>query len=240
MLLFAFWQQTEVCSAFYLFEIKDFGLEIWQKMVRIACCAMKFSCVVLCGGQSRRMGTNKAFLKIGGKYIIEGLIEKLKDISENILVVVDKREKYAQITKYGGVRILEDEQKNFGPVEGIRVGLTHSSEALSFICACDMPLVDPKCVEELHRWVQEGIDCVIPVVNGKNHPLHGFYSRRILPVVEELVSAGKHRIVEIFKRVNTRFVESFGCDMERSIVNLNYPSEVKHIIWKEGGVWKEN
>ncbi len=200
---------------------------------------MEFSCIVLCGGQSRRMGTNKAFLKIDGSYIIEGLIDKLKNISQDVLVVVDKKWKYAQINKHRGVKILEDELKNYGPVEGIRVGLTNSSGDLAFICACDMPFVNLNCIQELCGYVDESVDCVIPVVNGKNHPLHGFYKKRIVGVVEDVISEGKHRIIEIFRRVHTRFVDGFGCDMGKSVINLNFPSEVKQYV-KRVGVWREN
>jgi len=179
-------------------------------------------------------------LKIGSKMLIEHILEKLLPLSENIILVVDKRTKYAQITKYGNLEILEDEREDFGPVEGIRVGLKCAKNTLSFVCACDMPLLESECILELYSSVEPGDMCVIPVADGKHHPLHAFYSRSLLPRLEKAVQSGRHKILEAIGTEGVRFVSDFTCNIDQSVRNVNYPTDIKDIVLKGSAVWKGN
>ncbi len=195
---------------------------------------MEISCIVLCGGQSRRMGTNKALIKIDGVAIIERVIQELKKISKNIVVVVDKKEKYAQITKYEGVKIFEDENRDVGPVEGMRIGLKHIDKHSAFICACDMPFIQGDCVKELYGYKTNDIYCVVPRVNGKLHPLHGIYDKKAYGVLSDMVKTDKKRIVYLFDRAKTEIVEVCDCNLELSLTNVNNPEDLESI--KKRGV----
>jgi len=195
---------------------------------------LRISCIVLCGGQSRRMGTNKALIKINGVTIIERVIRELKKLSKNIVVVVDKKEKYAQITKYEEVKIFEDENRDVGPVEGMRIGLKHIDKESAFVCACDMPFIQGGCVKELYGYKTEDIYCVIPRANGKLHPLHGIYDKKTYELLSAMVKTDKKRIAYLFDSAKTKIVENCGCNLELSLTNINNPEDLESI--KKRGV----
>lgn len=195
---------------------------------------MGISCIVLCGGQSRRMGKNKALIKINGVTIIERVIQELKKISKNIVVVVDKRAKYAQITKYEGVKIFEDENRDVGPVEGMRIGLKHIDKQSAFICACDMPFIQGDCVKELYGYKTEDIYCVVPFANGKLHPLHGIYDKKTYELLSDMVKTDKKKIAYLFDRAKTKIVKDYDCNLKLSLTNINNPEDLESI--KKRGV----
>ncbi len=195
---------------------------------------MEFSCIVLCGGKSRRMGRDKAFITINGIFLIDRVIEELEKVSKNIILVVDKKEKYVQISKYEGVTILEDENKNVGPTEGMRIGLRNAKNKDAFVCACDMPFLDVKCVKELYGYKDGKTDCVVPKLNDRIHPLHGFYNKNVLKILNAMVPNKIRKIRYIFDNVSTRFVDRFMCNMDLSVTNINNPEELEKI--KKRGV----
>ena len=195
---------------------------------------MSFSCVVLCGGKSVRMGRNKAFIKVNGTFIVDIVIGEMEKISKNIVLVVDKKEKYAQISKYESVKIVEDEHRDFGPVEGMRIGLKAAEQNNVFVCACDMPLIRAECIEEVYTHTDEKTDCVIPAVSGKIHTLHGFYKKRTVEMLEFMVENDKRRIKYLLDRVKTKLVKRFECDIYESVSNINDKNDIDKI--KERGV----
>ncbi len=180
------------------------------------------------------MGKNKALIKINGVTIIERVIQELKKISKNIVVVVDKRAKYAQITKYEGVKIFEDENRDVGPVEGMRIGLKHIDKQSAFICACDMPFIQGDCVEELYGYKTEDIYCVVPFANGKLHPLHGIYDKKTYELLSDMVKTDKKKIAYLFDRAKTKIVKDYDCNLKLSLTNINNPEDLESI--KKRGV----
>ncbi len=180
------------------------------------------------------MGKNKALIKINGVTIIERVIQELKKISKNIVVVVDKRAKYAQITKYEGVKIFEDENRDVGPVEGMRIGLKHIDKQSAFICACDMPFIQGDCVKELYGYKTEDIYCVVPFANGKLHPLHGIYDKKTYELLSDMVKTDKKKIAYLFDRAKTKIVKDYDCNLKLSLTNINNPEDLESI--KKRGV----
>ncbi len=193
-----------------------------------------FTSIILCGGESKRMGNDKAFIKINGFYLIDIIIDRLKKLSKNIILVVDKQEKYAQIVKCKDVEILEDENKKFGPIEGMRVGLKKTYDDAAFVCACDMPLLDIECVKEIYKHMDKSIDCVVPRVNHRLHPLHGIYKKSVIPQLEYMVNNDIRMVKYLINNVKTKFVESFGCNIEKSVTNINSPEDLEKL--RERGV----
>lgn len=193
-----------------------------------------FSSIVLCGGESKRMGKDKAFIKINGSYLIDIIIARLKKLSENIILVVDKKEKYAQIIKCDGIEILEDKNKKFGPVEGMRIGLKRSYSKAAFVCACDMPLLNIDCVEELYKQMNKDVDCVVPRIEHKLHPLHGIYKKSVITLLDYMVDNDVRAVKYLIDNVKVKFAEHFSCNMEQSVTNVNSPEDLEKL--RERGV----
>src|SRR3989338_5642445 len=101
--------------------------------------------IVLAGGKATRMGgRNKAFLKIGGKTIIENLLDKLNPIFGKILIIANVPAQFNQslVTSYQNTKIISDIIPEKGPLGGIYTGLMTSRAKFNFVIACDMPFID--------------------------------------------------------------------------------------------------
>ena len=96
---------------------------------------VKYSVGILAGGNSTRMGRNKALLEFESKTFLTRIIEEFKD--HEIIISGSYDGEY----NIPGIKEVSDENKDYGPVEGIRQILNNSSEEYVFICACDMPFI---------------------------------------------------------------------------------------------------
>lgn len=176
--------------------------------------------IVLAGGRSRRMGFNKAFIEFNSRRLIDHSVELLKEIFEEVIVVVKDVRTYT----YLNVRIVRDLIEEQGSLVGLYSGLLSSSSEYNFIAACDMPFLKKEVIHYLAS-LTKGYDAVIPLYNGHYEPLHGIYSRRCLKVLEERIRERDFRITSIFKTLNVRVVkeeEVRGFDPDLiSFMNIN-------------------
>jgi molybdopterin-guanine dinucleotide biosynthesis protein A len=180
--------------------------------------------IVLSGGENRRMGRDKAFLKVAGIPLIEHVLRALKDVFQDIIVVTNTPHLYAAY----GVRVVSDAFDKRGPLTGIYSGLLRSADAYGFVVACDMPFLNPRLIAYL-AGLAPGHDAVVPAVGGLCEPLHAVYSRDLLPVIEEQIRRERQRIQELFGGLRVRYVPEEEIDRfdpaRKSFKNLNTPQE---------------
>jgi molybdopterin-guanine dinucleotide biosynthesis protein A len=177
--------------------------------------------IILAGGKNTRMaGQDKAFLEIGGRPVIAALIDGLKALVNEIIIVT------ANPRKYTGFKasLVSDEIPDKGPLMGIYSGLKISSSKYNFIVACDMPFVKPSLIRYLIDCA-DGYDIIIPKIDGKFHPLFGIYSRGCIPVMQEMLKEDILKISVIFPKVKTHFLsrqelEKFDKGLV-SLININ-------------------
>src|SRR4051812_50149033 len=98
---------------------------------------MGTTAIILAGGQSSRMGTNKALLQLKGKTVIEGMVERLENIVDDILIVTNTFEDYAFLH----LPMIEDKRKGKGPLAGMEAGLAATQTERNLIVAFDMPFI---------------------------------------------------------------------------------------------------
>ena len=98
---------------------------------------MKTTGIILAGGKSSRMGTNKALLTIDGKTVIERIVNQLEQIVDEIIVVTNPFHDY----EFLQLPMVEDKWKGMGPLAGIEAGLNASTTERNLIVACDMPFI---------------------------------------------------------------------------------------------------
>jgi len=182
--------------------------------------------IVLSGGESRRMGTNKAVLRLAGLPLIEHVLHALRQVANRIIIVTNDPELYAG---YDAL-VVEDAIDCRGPLTGIYSGLMHSSEEYNFVAACDMPFLNPKLIAYL-SGLSSGYDIVVPSVGGQVEPLHAIYSKGLIPVIQQHLQNNKRRVQGIFSEARVRYVTAEEIDRfdpeQRSFMNLNTPEEYK-------------
>ncbi|WP_292377910.1 molybdenum cofactor guanylyltransferase [Methanosarcina sp. UBA289] len=200
------------------------------------------SAVVLAGGRGRRMGmVEKALLEFEGKTILERLLESLfRVVGEVILSVRDKNQekKFRPVLKKfpaREIRFCFDTLEDAGPLEGIRAGLLESRAEYSFVCAGDMPFVNPEVVDLLFEKAS-GHDAALPKwEDRKFEPLHAVYSKKMISEIEKAFEKGKRSVLTpVFEMKDVVFVEVSeikGLDPElRTFANINTIDEMQRII----------
>ncbi|GIW94146.1 MAG: molybdenum cofactor cytidylyltransferase [Pirellulaceae bacterium] len=201
-----------------------------------------WAALVLCGGQSRRMGRPKAWLPFGSESMLQRVIGRLGQTErfDRIVVVKAPQQPLPPLPKY--VHVVEDHIPGLGPLGGMAAGLaalagTLPEPAAAYVTSCDVPLLVPAVVqricEQLQHWA-----AVVPVEEQYPHPLAAAYRLDVLPVVQQLLDEGEHRPRRLFELVPTHYlpVEMFReLDPELDTFhNVNTPEEYQESLRRAG------
>jgi molybdopterin-guanine dinucleotide biosynthesis protein A len=191
------------------------------------------SAAALAGGQSRRMGTDKALLPLvaGGQPMLGLVLERLRSVADDVLVVANEQERYETF----GARVVPDLHPQIGALGGIQAAVTWSAHEHCLVVACDMPFLS---LPLLRRMVSEprNYDVLVPLIPGESRQrgdglvfqtLHAIYSKQCLPFIEKRIAAGCKRVVGFFEDVQVRTIEvtdvmQWDPDL-RSFFNANTP-----------------
>lgn len=183
---------------------------------------VKYSVGILAGGNSTRMGRNKALLEFESKTFLTRIIEEFKD--HEIIISGSYDGEY----NIPGIKEVSDENKDYGPVEGIRQILNNSSEEYVFICACDMPFIKDELASYISEFISSDYDCYVLTEEGSMHPLCAIYSKKILPVIERIIAQDEHRIRSILDNTRTKYIELGKTSFDRKLIrNVNTKDEYK-------------
>ncbi|MBS1251942.1 MAG: putative molybdenum cofactor guanylyltransferase [Anaerolineales bacterium] len=199
----------------------------------------ELSGVILAGGESRRMGKDKAFLRVGGRRLIDRVLNAMEAVAGEVIIVTNNPQEYAGL----GARLVCDEYPGTGALGGMYTGLLAASLPYSFVVACDMPFLDTELLRYMAGQVQH-YDVVMPHLGAPEpaadakttarardlHPLHAIYSRRCLEPIKQALDRGDLRTVAFLSEVNVRFVGRREIDrfdpQRRSFFNANTPAEL--------------
>ncbi|MBD3636321.1 MAG: molybdenum cofactor guanylyltransferase [Crocinitomicaceae bacterium] len=158
--------------------------------------------IILAGGKSSRMGEDKGLMALFGKPMIAYVLDKAKEISEDIIIVSDN-DNYKKF----GYKVVRDLYKGLGPLSGILSGLTKSDHAANLILSCDIPYIKSGLLNYLIEH-SEGYDITVPVHKERIHPLIGVYHKSCIDTIEKNIKMGKLKITDIFDHFNVHFVET--------------------------------
>ena len=195
--------------------------------------------MILAGGQSSRLGRDKAFEKIGSSTSIERVIESAISVSETVFIVANDTEKYDHLAK-GEIRVLKDRIPMQGPLGGILTGLEASDDMLNLALSCDSPFLSADLLRFLVSC-SKGYDVTLVRVGDRLHPLPGIYSKDCIGPISESIRSGQRKIVSFFEDVNVNIIDSGKIkNMDRdlySFFNINNEddlSEARSIAKKIG------
>lgn len=181
---------------------------------------------ILAGGKSSRMGTDKSFVRVLGKPLIEDILTHLHGLGAETLIVTNQPESYA----YLGVPTFTDVLPEKGALGGIYTALYHSSQPHTLCVACDMPFVVRPLLDHLISLISEG-DAIVPRLGGEAEPFRAIYSRACLGPIRNALNAGKMRIISFFPDVRVRFVDESEIDrfdpQRLSFFNVNTPEDLE-------------
>lgn len=192
--------------------------------------------VVLCGGQSTRMGRDKAVLPFGPELMVQRVVRILGEVVAPIVVVAAADQWLPPLPR--DVMVARDEHKSRGPLEGLHAGLLkltaeRPDSVAAFVTSCDVPLLAPQFVREMIAWLGTS-DIAVPVDDQFPHPLAGVYRLSVLPHVEALLEADRLRPAFLFDRAATnrvRVAELRVADPQLwSLKNCNRPEDYEEAL----------
>ncbi len=166
---------------------------------------MTVASIVLAGGKSSRLGKDKHSEIIAGKTLIKRVIDRLRPLSAETLIVISQSQTTASFS-FPDVRIFSDIFPATGPLGGIYTGLMHSRHSHNLVVACDMPFLNATLLHYMIDLSPE-FDIVIPRIGDKIEPLHAVYSRNCLDPMRKLLEKGDLKIDHVFDAVKVLFIE---------------------------------
>ncbi|MCS7130867.1 MAG: molybdenum cofactor guanylyltransferase [Archaeoglobaceae archaeon] len=156
---------------------------------------------VLMGGKGRRMGIEKAEIKICGERLIEIAVRKYSDY--NPIFVCRDRFQAEKYSEEFGIKCVCDLYQNFGALAGIHSALKHNGDTA--VVAIDMPFVKKELLEFIYDLGKKSdCDALIPK-REYAEPLLGYYSASAIPEIERSIIEGEKRILSPLSRLRTIF-----------------------------------
>ncbi len=184
---------------------------------------MKVTGIILAGGKSSRMGTEKGLIEIHGKPMIRIIIDLLKPLCDTIFISTSNQS-YSSF----GYPLITDLHKNIGPISGLYSALSASPNHINLFLPCDVPYMKQEILELILNTANENPDkCIIPYTDYPE-PLIAAYPKSILPVLSQLIMDGETRIKEIFNHFPTLFISMKEVGINyNAFKNINTPDDLK-------------
>jgi molybdopterin-guanine dinucleotide biosynthesis protein A len=184
---------------------------------------MGCSGIVLAGGQSQRMGSNKALMRLDGTYLISRVLDALSRICDDLIISANDVHSYESLP----ARVVTDEMLGRGALGGIHAGLRAMRNERALVVACDMPFLSLSLLRFMLVAAADH-DVVVPRVDGNFEPLHAVYGVNCIAPIECLIADGPRRIVTLYDCVRVREltedqVRLYGAS--NSFFNINTPHD---------------
>jgi molybdopterin-guanine dinucleotide biosynthesis protein A len=185
--------------------------------------------IVLAGGQSRRLGRDKAVEPVQGQPLIQRVVERVRQVSRETVIVVADQDRGDALPLDKEARIALDIYPGKGSLGGIFSGLSAAQEAWGVVVACDMPFLNLDLLRYMAS-LREEVDAVVPVLEGRPEPTHSLYSKACLPHIEARLKANDLKISGFFDEVRVKYVPEE--DVARfdpdylSFFNINSPADL--------------
>ena len=180
------------------------------------------SAIVLSGGRSTRMGTDKCDLLYNGKTLIDIQIDKIKKIGINDVIASGYRGKGCS------AKVIEDDIMK-GPLSGILKGLQVISNDRAFVISVDTPLVKPESIMKVIDYsIDKDLDITVLRHNGIREPLISVFKKCVMSKIEDVLKDEKHSVMKLFDMCKSDF-----CDLDEDdkyYMNINYREDYDTLL----------
>lgn len=146
--------------------------------------------IILAGGKGKRLGgMDKALRELGDKSLLERVVERIQPLFSQLILVTNTPELYSSFPG----KVVTDLHAYRGPLGGIEAGLLATEDMVSFVTGCDMPFLNQRLIRQMQVYTPD-YDIVIPRLGSYIEPLHAFYSRRTLPLIQGLLRGRNNKL----------------------------------------------
>ncbi len=174
------------------------------------------------------MGEDKSTLALKGKTSIERVTSVLSVIAPNLVI--------SQSELHPVYPVIPDIFLDAGPLGGLHAVMKKRNESWFVVSACDTPFINQEVYEHLLSYRGEQTDAIIPIHEGRLHPLSGIYHKRTLPILECYLSNGGRRVQGFLDQIQTVTVESISNTGGRTSHFFNMNTQLDY---KEAKEWVE-
>ncbi len=177
--------------------------------------------IILAGGKSSRMGTDKGHLLLDGKTFTQNIIDNLTPFVDEI-IIISNNEDYDNF----GVKRIPDNIDNYGPVAGVYTGLKASKTDYSFIISCDSPKVDAEVLNLLLEQKNAKYEIVQFCCNFRTTPLIALYHKKSLSIFKLALKNKIQKLRFVVKQLQHKTIDAPE-EIQPKIVNINTPKDIE-------------
>ena len=186
---------------------------------------LKLTTVIIAGGKSSRMGSDKSFVPLLGKPLIEHVLSSIDGIGDEAIIITNRPDSYAHL----GLPIYQDVYPDHGPLGGLHAALFYSTHPHIMVVACDMPWLNKSLLEYMVSLATTA-DAIVPRWQRFPEPLHAIYNKSCLRPIEAKLKTKSLKLISFYSDVTVRFVEAAEIarydPAGRSFANINTPEDL--------------
>ncbi len=179
--------------------------------------------IILAGGKSSRIGSDKGFLLLNEKAFIQHIIEAMQPLVNDIIIVSNNPD-----YDIFNLKRVTDLIENSGPLAGIYTGLHHSNTENNLVLSCDVPLINTETLKKLTTNIEEHIDVIQLESKGKTMPLIAMYKTHCKNKFFELLQQGEKRLRFAVKQCKVKTI-TLNTELEKFTVNINTTNQFNEI-----------
>ena len=165
---------------------------------------MEHALVILCGGNSSRMGTDKALLPFGEECLITYIVKKYKPYFSNIYLSVRKKGDYAHLRL--PVTEIADIYPNAGPMSGVFSGLSMMDEQSAFFMSLDTPFLEPETGIALLDSMHDADICMIKGSEDVSKTSTAAYSKNCTAAVGKCLLLHQFTLEKLHEKCQTKYL----------------------------------
>ena len=184
--------------------------------------------VLLAGGKSRRMGTDKRYLVLGEQTLLERGLGVLRSMFHEVIVVIAQDSAPLEID----ARVVRDLVPDCGSLGGIYTGIIQVITPYIFVVACDMPFLNQEVITQFTNR-RATADIVMARLATRLHPMHALYGKGCLPAMEQMIVARQLKIQALVSHESLRVQYVTEADLLNidpswhSFHNVNTPEDLE-------------
>lgn len=185
--------------------------------------------IILAGGKSTRMGTDKGLMVLDGMLFIEHIIKAMQPMVGKI-IIVSNNSNYANL----GLKCVPDLIKNSGPLAGLYTGLYHSKTDYNMVLSCDIPTVNADVLQLLINNIENNYQVIQVKSQNKTMPLIALYKRECMDTCKTLLNLGEKRLRQLMSHLQTKTI-TIDPVLDQYVQNINtieqynqIRNEIKH------------
>jgi len=186
-----------------------------------------FSIAIIAGGKSSRMGTNKAFVELAGKPLIQHILERTANLEQaETILVTNTPDEYAHLK----LPMVADVVPDKGALGGIYTAIRQSKTSYVLVIACDMPFISTELLRYMIAQAND-YDVIVPRVDGYPQGLHAIYSKSCLQPIEAQFEKNELKVISFYSKVRVRYFDEddyakFDLNLV-ALMNINTPEDLE-------------